>query len=59
MDDVQKTIAKKDEQGKTEKVLKTITVIIVLYFIIYGGVLLDIIPWDKAKELIYYLINNG
>lgn len=59
MDDVQKTIAKKEGQEKTEKVLKTITVIIVLYFIIYGGVLLDIIPWDKAKELIYYLINNG
>ena len=59
MDDVQKTIAKKERQEKTEKVLKTITVIIVLYFIIYGGVLLDIIPWDKAKELIYYLINNG
>jgi hypothetical protein len=59
MDDVQKTIAKKDGQEKTEKTLKYITVIIVLYFIIYGGVLLDIIPWDKAKELIKYLQNYG
>lgn len=59
MDEVQKSIAKNDSKDKTEKVLRTITVIIVLYFIIYGGVLLDIIPWDKAKELIYYLINHG
>jgi hypothetical protein len=59
MDEVQKSIAKNDSKEKTEKVLRTITVIIVLYFIIYGGVLLDIIPWDKAKEFIYYLINHG
>lgn len=59
MDEVQNTIAKKEEKDKTEKVLRIITVIIVLYFVIYGGVLLDIIPWDRAKELIYYLIKNG
>jgi L-asparagine transporter-like permease len=59
MSDEQKTIAKKEQQEKTEKILKSITVIIVLYFIIYGGVLLDIIPWDKAREFIHFLQNYG
>ena len=35
--------------------LKYLTLIIVVYFIIYGGDRLNIIPWDKAKELIKYV----
>lgn len=55
MEEIQRSLEKKDENKKSSKMLKYLTLIIVVYFIIYGGDRLNIIPWDKAKELIKYV----